>query len=232
MALADPRHQEQLEQLRYLLAHSRVRSALELVNQFSRYRFSAIFRINAGDLDNLIIVDRTSPATPRMDTIPVTDSYCLYVRDHKDAFIVEDADLDGRVVDHPKRPVVKAYCGVPIRRTDGSIFGTICHFDFDPVIDDPDAQWWLEQVADLFDPAASSSVQATQVERTLDALEAMLGLLIETSDSLPVATEALEDFAQPIRSRIAGLSPELAAPANARLQRLLASLPAHFAHNT
>lgn len=77
MALADPRHQEQLEQLRYLLAHSRVRSALELVNQFSRYRFSAIFRINAGDLDNLIIVDRTSPATPRMDTIPVTDSYCL-----------------------------------------------------------------------------------------------------------------------------------------------------------
>ena len=56
---------------------------------------------------------------------------------------MEDADLDGRVVDHPKRPVVKAYCGVPIPRTDGSIFGTICHFDFDPVIDEPDAQFGL-----------------------------------------------------------------------------------------
>lgn len=57
-------------------------------------------------------------------------SYCVFVRDRGRAFATSDSLQDARVRGHPKRREVQSYCGVPLRDTNGEMFGTICHFDF------------------------------------------------------------------------------------------------------
>ena len=58
---------------------------------------------------------------------------------------------DDRVRNHPKRPSVKRYCGVPILDRDGKMFGSICHFDLEPgKIADKEVDL-LEQVSHLLE---------------------------------------------------------------------------------
>uniref|UniRef100_UPI0005927548 GAF domain-containing protein n=1 Tax=Zavarzinella formosa TaxID=360055 RepID=UPI0005927548 len=48
-------------------------------------------------------------------------------------FHITDALNDDRVIGHPSREAVQAYCGVPLMDKEGKIFGTLCHFDFKPM---------------------------------------------------------------------------------------------------
>ena len=229
--MTDKIRQEQLVQLQYLLGHGRTQSALELINLLSHYRFTAIYRITGDSLDNLMIVDRQTKSLPRLERMPVSDSYCVYVRDHLDAFLVQDADQDQRVTDHPKRPIVKAYCGVPLKRPDGSVFGTICHFDFDPVTDDPDAQLWLEHIANYFNPALAARTLIHGANVATDYLEAMLDLILDTSDDLETATESFSDFAAPITSQLQTLPPDAANKLPERLDGLRSFIAERFTQN-
>ena len=56
----------------------------------------------------------------------------VFVRDLSARFMVQDAKRDERVRDHPKQATVQCYCGVPLLDRDGKMFGSICHFDFEP----------------------------------------------------------------------------------------------------
>jgi GAF domain-containing protein len=66
------------------------------------------------------------------EDIPVEASYCVFVRDLSTRFMVQDAERDERVRNHPKKATVQCYCGVPLFDRDGMMFGTICHFDLKP----------------------------------------------------------------------------------------------------
>jgi GAF domain-containing protein len=46
--------------------------------------------------------------------------------------MVQDAERDERVRNHPKQATVRSYCGVPLLDRNGKMFGSICHFDFKP----------------------------------------------------------------------------------------------------
>jgi GAF domain-containing protein len=63
-------------------------------------------------------------------TIPVSASYCMYVRDPQRFFALEDSMADERVRAHPKREQVRSYCGIALLNEDGTIFGSLCRFDF------------------------------------------------------------------------------------------------------
>jgi GAF domain-containing protein len=60
---------------------------------------------------------------------------------------VEDALADARTLDHPKREALRAYCGVPLLRSDGTLFGTVCHYDERPHPVDPATVVALAQLA-------------------------------------------------------------------------------------
>lgn len=109
-----------------------MRAALECLNRRSSHRFTALYRFDGPTLRNLHLVDREDPTVERSPDLPVLESYCLFVRRTSQRFTVEDADCDARVLGHPKQPTVKSYCGVPLLAPTGQLFGTICHFDFDP----------------------------------------------------------------------------------------------------
>ena len=227
MAISD--NSEFQEQIHYLIGLGRFRQAVEFLNLTSAYRFTALYRISSDQLHNLVIFDREQPDQPLLDTIPLDDSYCVFVRDLKDAFIVADAAGDSRVEAHPKRPTVNAYCGVPLIDTAGDVFGTVCHFDFAPVPENPATVDMLKTFAGAFDPVAASRSQEGGVRQKVDAVEAMLGLLVEACQNIADVTSAFEEFANPIRQSATKLTESSRLATNARIDELLASLPARFA---
>jgi CheY-like chemotaxis protein len=111
-----------------------IRSVLETVNRASSCQYTSMLRFaEDGTIVSVWTFDREQPA---LDPFPVgltvDASYCILVRETGSTCVIEDARTDDRVTLHPKRETLAAYLGVPIRRTDGAIFGTLCSFDANP----------------------------------------------------------------------------------------------------
>ena len=187
------------EQLRFLLSAGKLRDAMVVLNALSSYRFTALYRFGAAGLENLVLVDRDNLDPPLMESVPVGDSYCTFVQASGRTFVVEDARIDPRVDGHPKQPLVRAYCGVPLRGDDGQPFGTLCHFDFVEVPLPADAVALMEEVAAFFGPGLADDSREADFERRLEALERMLELIAGTSPDPDTAQAALEEYAGPIR---------------------------------
>jgi GAF domain-containing protein len=132
---------------RDLLRADDVPSALRYLNSVGVHRFTALFRFDGGTLRNLYLIDRQDESVDRCPDLPVLDSYCVYVRDSASKFMTEHARTDSRVAGHPKQQSVQSYCGFPLLEPNGNMFGTICHFDYEPVPFDEDEQYLLETVA-------------------------------------------------------------------------------------
>lgn len=121
-------------ELEKILSGGDVRGALAFLNSLGKHRFTALFVFDDELLRNVFVYDRENPDLEALpDIIPVEASYCVFVRDTCRTFRVENSVVDGRVDGHPKQAVVQSYCGVPILLPDGSLYGSICHFDLDAI---------------------------------------------------------------------------------------------------
>lgn len=143
---------------RQLLRTEGVRAALRFLNSISTHRFTALFRFEGDTLRNLHLIDRDNPQVERCPDLPVLESYCVYVRNSAKPFLVDDSLHDERVEGHPKRKVVQSYCGIPLIDDDGTLFGTICHFDFNPIPFTRDEAFLLDEVA----PFLIDAIRATE----------------------------------------------------------------------
>jgi hypothetical protein len=128
-----PNEQAFLE-FKAILRNEGVRPALIFLNGLTAHRFSAIYQFENETLRNLYFYDRENPEIESIEEIPVTASYCVFLRDTGTLFHTSDALRDERVRSHPKREKVQAYCGVPLPNTQGALFGSVCHFDYKPRI--------------------------------------------------------------------------------------------------
>ena len=143
-----------LERVRSLLDAGDVRGAVILLNSLTPHRFTSLFRFDGDMLRNVVFFDRENPGQELVDDIPIAASYCVFVRDGQGTFTVPDAACDARVDGHPKQPVFRSYCGVPLISAQGRMFGTICHFDFEPRPADEKTIELLEAVAPYLPPVA------------------------------------------------------------------------------
>lgn len=126
-------------QLKQILRTDGLRAALIFLNNLTSHRFSALYQFDNNTLRNLYFYDREHPEIESTDEIPVTASYCVFLRNTGELFHTSDALRDERVRTHPKREKVQAYCGVPVLDAAGKLFGSICHFDLEPrIISDDD----------------------------------------------------------------------------------------------
>lgn len=123
---------QHVEQVKALLASSGAREALAYVVGLSDYRFIGIFRFSNGRANAAIHYDRENPGVMAATEVPDTATYCCYVRDSKGMFTTANAMADPRLVAHPAREAVLAYCGIPILEPDGHLLGTLCHYDVEP----------------------------------------------------------------------------------------------------
>ncbi|GHA81767.1 GAF domain-containing protein [Cognatilysobacter bugurensis] len=122
-----------LQRLQALIQTGDVRGALAVLNARTGHRFTALYRFDDDVLRNVWFFDREQPEREAVEAMPVRASYCVFVRDRRATFRVDDADTDDRVADHPKRDQIRAYCGVPLLDDAGRMFGTVCHFDYRPL---------------------------------------------------------------------------------------------------
>jgi GAF domain-containing protein len=141
---------------RSLLAESGIYEALKCINTLAVHRFTALYGFDGPMLRNVCLIDKENPEIYGMDDLPVDQSYCLYVRNSNQTFITENSIIDTRVTGHPKQESIQSYCGMPLIAPNGSMLGTICHFDLKPInfTDDevhlletitPDLVTWLEK---------------------------------------------------------------------------------------
>ncbi|MET0327177.1 MAG: GAF domain-containing protein [Luteimonas sp.] len=190
--------QTTLDQLTGLVAEGRLLGALEKLNLLSGCRFTAFFRFGESDLRNLVIIDRQDPYASTMDAMPIDQTYCLFVQQSRDAFLVADSAGDLRLEGHPKRPVVRTYVGFPVSTRD-AVFGTVCHFDYD-VVQVPQAVVELTQsFASTFEPHAAVAGLQRALDRRLESLRLMSSEILLASDTRAEALEAFEEYAEPLR---------------------------------
>ncbi|MCD9095674.1 GAF domain-containing protein [Luteimonas fraxinea] len=190
--------QTTLDQLNGLVAEGRLRSALETLNLLSGCRFTAFFRFSDADLRNLVLIDRQDPYAPTMQAAPIDQTYCVFVQQSRDAFLVTDASGDLRLEGHPKRPVVRTYVGFPVASGD-AVFGTVCHFDYDVVDVAPDVVALTRSFAASFEPHGALAGLQRLLDRRLESLRLMSHEILLASTSRGEALEAFEEYAQPLR---------------------------------
>ncbi len=137
--------------LKEILDDEGTRAAVAYLNGLTWHRFTALYRFDRETLRNLYFFDREHPEVESSPDIPITASYCVFVRDNERTFALSDSFSDGRVEGHPKRPQIRSYCGVPLVAESGRMFGTICHFDLEPLNISDETVSLMEAVAPLLE---------------------------------------------------------------------------------
>lgn len=139
-----------LKQLKAILASEGVRAALKYMNEHTAHRFSAIFLFeNESTLHNLFFYDRENPGLEQVQDIPIQASYCVFVRRLRRNFAVSDSRADERVAEHPKKDEYRSYVGIPLLDEMGRMYGTMCHFDYEPAEVDPISLEMMEAIGPL-----------------------------------------------------------------------------------
>ncbi|MEF3083695.1 GAF domain-containing protein [Luteimonas sp. SMYT11W] len=212
--------QTTLDQLNDLVAEGRLRSALETLNLLSGCRFTAFFRFSDPDLRNLVLIDRQDPYAPTMQAAPIDQTYCVFVQQSRDAFVVTDASGDLRLEGHPKRPVVRTYVGFPVASGD-VVFGTVCHFDYEVVEVAPEVVALTRAFAASFEPLGAMAGLQHLLDRRLESLRLMSHEILLASTTRSEALEAFEEYAQPLRQEAGRLlDPDVAAAFHADIDAL------------
>lgn len=154
--VAPPADETERERIVRLIGGRDMRVLLGSLNARTAYRYTSILRFDDGRIESVWTFDRNDESADRfpLDT-PVSASYCALVQAGGVAFSMEDSARDARVEGHPKRESLRSYCGVPLFREDGSLFGTLCHYDEQPHVVEDATVAAMEQVAELLVPALS-----------------------------------------------------------------------------
>ncbi len=109
-----------------------LREALATLVKRTDYRFIGIWRFMDGKANAAAHYDRENPGVTTAAEVPDTATYCCYVRESGQPFKTPNTLVDERVAQHPARSTVLSYCGVPVMDSDGTILGTLCHYDLVP----------------------------------------------------------------------------------------------------
>jgi CheY-like chemotaxis protein len=134
-----------------------MRALLALLNEPTPYRYTSILQCQEGTLESVWTFDRERDGVDAFPSTRLEDSYCVFVEASRTTFATEDSSADPRVATHPKRKVLRSYCGVPLFRADGTVFGTLCHYDPLPHPIDEAAIEQMNQVAQMLAPTLSRS---------------------------------------------------------------------------
>lgn len=113
-----------------------ITAGLQFLNARVPHRCSAVYRL-----------DKQGEVVPEfLQAVPLQDSFCQFVlRDG--LFRTEEAAQDARLNGHKYQSAIGSYHGLPLVGNFGELFGTICHFDTEPLT-------MADQEFDLFRQAA------------------------------------------------------------------------------
>ena len=141
-----------------VLEREGIRAALCFLNWLTRHRFTSLYQFDNQMLRSVYFFDRENPLSVASPDIPITASYCVFIRDQGVPFATADAKNDHRVDSHPNRNHVQSYYGVPLLNRAGGVFGSLCHFDLKPLPVTKEDVRLLESAAELMQEQLLESV--------------------------------------------------------------------------
>ncbi|MGB4116001.1 MAG: GAF domain-containing protein [Polaromonas sp.] len=125
-----------------------LRLALVYLNQRVAYRVTAVYRLDNGLMQLVEVVDKLDDLkASSLPVVPLADSFCQFaMRDSQ--FVTNNTANDKRLDGHAYQGVVASYVGLPLVKS-GTLFGTLCHYDFvERAIDDEEFSY-LQNIATL-----------------------------------------------------------------------------------
>lgn len=146
---AEPDRSEITECCSALLRQARIADVLQYLNSLTLYRFTAVYRFDGMSIQNVHLFDRESGVVNDRSVSPVSHTYCLWIQETLSVVEMSDSMSDPRALRHPKRDIVRSYCGGPIRAADGRLLGTLCHFDYESRTASQQVLATLEEVGPL-----------------------------------------------------------------------------------
>lgn len=212
------------DRLRYLLQSLQINEALRELNATASYRFTAVYRFTASGAPNLAIFDRESDAPESLLVVPEGASYCSIVRDSRNAFLITRSLEDGRIVKHPAREDVQSYCGVPLIGEDGEVFGSLCHFDFEPRDGSDGVTELMSEVSRYLSPESGMNELAEAVAQRITRLGQMTAAIRDAARGPDELRETFDMYAQPVRLQAEALRPPVRDAMEQRLNALLESI--------
>ncbi|SNR73929.1 GAF domain-containing sensor histidine kinase [Puniceibacterium sediminis] len=107
---------------------------LETVLLATGMGFAAVARVTESRWITCRAVDQISFGLTPGDELEVESTLCHEVRQYDQEIVIDDVQSDPAYVNHhcPARYGFRGYISVPIRRADGSFFGTLCAIDPEP----------------------------------------------------------------------------------------------------
>lgn len=111
-----------------------VPTLLETVQLATGMGFTAIARVTTSRWVTCRAVDNISFGLTPGDELDVETTLCHEVRQYDREIVIDDVHDDPNYANHhcPARYGFRSYISVPIRRADGSFFGTLCAIDPEP----------------------------------------------------------------------------------------------------
>jgi hypothetical protein len=136
------------DQIKQALQSAGMAYGLRFLHNTTPYRFTALFHVRDHVLRNLQFFDRENPSSARRPAeLPITAAYCIFPYSTETQCEIADAASDSRTTDHPMRERIASYIGSPLIDEKGSVFGTLCHFDVEPVVPTEEVRETLRDVA-------------------------------------------------------------------------------------
>lgn len=202
-----------------LLADSAlIGTILETVMLATNMRFAAVARVTADRWVACRTVDEVNFGLRSGDEIEIGSTFCQTVRDTSEMVIFNDTATDEVYAGHPiaAKFGIVSYASIPIHRSDGTFFGTLCAIDTEPRdVKHPRAVAMLEMFADMIG-------QSLETEERLEASEDMVAHEREMSRIQEEFVAVLgHDLRNPVAALGAGLRMLRKEPLTDKAQRLL-----------
>jgi GAF domain-containing protein len=124
--------EQQLAQFHLALENGGLLGALRYLNALTTFRYTAIYRLDGQMMRNILLYDRDGINPSSLSELPLDDSFCQFAMRDKGFKTANSAD-DIRLLGHPYQGVLNSYFGLPLSRQAGTIYGTFCHFDDQPM---------------------------------------------------------------------------------------------------
>jgi len=145
-----------------------VGTILETVMLATNMRFAAVARVTADRWVACRTVDEVNFGLAEGDEIEIQSTFCQSVRETSNKVLFNDTATDDVYGNHPiaAKFGIVSYASIPIYRSDGSFFGTLCAIDTEPRdIKHPRAVAMLEMFADVIGRSLETEEQLEAEKR-------------------------------------------------------------------
>lgn len=113
---------------------SAVPTMLQVISEMTGMRFAAIARVTSTRWTACAVLDKLGFGLETGGELDLTTTLCFESMGSHQPIIIDHVSLDPHYCDHqtPKMYRFESYITIPVFRTDGSFFGTICALDPEP----------------------------------------------------------------------------------------------------